>query len=50
MTAAPMSPAEYGAHLARQAPPLTEAQIEGAARILASVEPNEQEQQHPRVA
>lgn len=34
-----MTPAEYGAHLAASAPPLTEEQIERAARILATVEP-----------
>lgn len=33
-----MTPVEYGAHLAAQAPPLTEQQIEAAARILASVD------------
>lgn len=34
-----MTPAEYGAHLASQAAPLTDEQVESAARILASVEP-----------
>lgn len=32
-----MSPAEYGAYLADQEPPLTDEQIEAAARILATV-------------
>ncbi|MGH9251622.1 MAG: hypothetical protein ACRD0W_19185 [Acidimicrobiales bacterium] len=32
-----MSPAEYGAALAAQAPPLTADQVEAAARILAAV-------------
>lgn len=36
-----MSPAEYGLKLALLEPPLTEAQVESAARILASVEPTE---------
>lgn len=36
-----MTPAEYGAQLAEQAPPLTDAQVEAAARILASVESEE---------
>lgn len=31
-----MTPAEYGMHLADQAPPLTEEQATAAARILAS--------------
>jgi hypothetical protein len=31
-----MSPAEYGAFLASLEPPLTEQQVESAARILAS--------------
>ena len=30
-----MSPTEYGAHLAAQAAPLTDSQVEAAARILA---------------
>jgi len=33
-----MSPAEYGAYLADQCPPISDAQAEAAARILASVE------------
>lgn len=33
-----MSPTEYGIHLALSAAPLTDAQVEEAARILASVE------------
>jgi hypothetical protein len=33
-----MTPAEYGAYLASLAAPLTDAQVEAAARILASVE------------
>jgi hypothetical protein len=33
-----MTPAEYGSALAAQAPPLTDAQVEAAARILASVD------------
>jgi hypothetical protein len=33
-----LSPAEYGARLARRAKPLTAEQIEHAARILAGVE------------
>ena len=33
-----MSPAEYGEHLADLTPPITDAQAEAAARILASVE------------
>lgn len=33
-----MTPAEYGRLLARSAAPLTDAQVEAAARILASVE------------
>ncbi|MBA8801714.1 hypothetical protein FB382_003918 [Nocardioides ginsengisegetis] len=33
-----MTPTEYGEHLALTWPPLTEEQIESAARILASVE------------
>jgi hypothetical protein len=36
-----MSPAEAGALLALDAPPLTEEQIEAAARILATVEPRQ---------
>lgn len=32
-----MSPAEAGRALARQAPPLTDEQIDAAARILAAV-------------
>lgn len=31
-----MSPGEYGEHLAATAPPLTTAQVEAAARILAA--------------
>jgi hypothetical protein len=34
-----MTPAEYGQHLATFAPPLTDEQVEAAARILASVVP-----------
>ncbi|WGX98771.1 hypothetical protein [Nocardioides sp. L-11A] len=34
----PLSPAEYGRMLARKSKPLTEEQIERAARILATVE------------
>lgn len=34
-TVTTMTPAEYGEHLADQGPPLTEEQIEQAARILA---------------
>lgn len=33
-----MSPSEYGAMLAATAPPLTNEQLEAAARILATVE------------
>lgn len=33
-----MTPAEYGTQLALAAPPLTEEQIEEAARILATVD------------
>ena len=33
-----MTPAEYGESLAAEAPPLTPEQVEGAARILATVE------------
>lgn len=33
-----MTPTEYGQMLARSAPPLTEDQVEAAARILATVE------------
>jgi len=33
-----MSPAEYGAFLADLEPPISDAQAEAAARILASVE------------
>jgi hypothetical protein len=33
-----MSPAEAGRELARSAPPLTDEQVEAAARILATVE------------
>lgn len=33
-----MSPTEYGEHLASQMPPLTDEQVEAAARILAGVE------------
>lgn len=47
MTSGPMSPAEYAAHLAAEAEPLTDAQVEAAARILASVDVDEQ---HTRVA
>lgn len=32
-----MTPAEYGAYLASQAPPPTDEQVEAAARILAQV-------------
>ena len=32
-----MSPEEYGRELARKAPPLTDEQVERAARILATV-------------
>jgi hypothetical protein len=32
-----MTPAEYGRHLASQSPPLTDEQVELAARILAGV-------------
>lgn len=42
-----VTPAEYAAQLAAEAGPLTDAQVEAAARILASVD---QEEQHPRVA
>lgn len=38
MTTERMTPAEYGAFLARDAAPLTAEQVEAAARILASVE------------
>ena len=31
-----MTPAEYGAYLAEQAPPITDEQAEAAARILAA--------------
>lgn len=34
---APLTPAEYGAQLAAAAPPLTDEQINAAARILVSV-------------
>lgn len=34
-----MTPAEYGEHLASLEPPLTDEQIEAAARIFASIEP-----------
>lgn len=34
-----MTPVEYGQHLASLAPPLTDEQVEAAARILATVEP-----------
>jgi hypothetical protein len=34
-----MNPAEYGVSLALALPPITDAQAEAAARILASVEP-----------
>lgn len=33
-----MSPAEYGRHLARQTPPVSDAVIESAARILAGLD------------
>lgn len=33
-----MNAAEYGRHLAAATPPLTRAQLEAAARILATVE------------
>lgn len=33
-----MSPAEYGQLLAQSAPPLTDEQVEAAARILATVQ------------
>ena len=36
-----MTPAEYGTQLALVAPPLTDAQVEAAARILASVQPEQ---------
>ena len=36
-----MSPAEYGRQLAATAPPLTEEQVEKAARILATIERQE---------
>lgn len=36
-----MNPSEYGAHLARISQPLTDAQVEAAARILAAVETGE---------
>ena len=36
-----MSPREYGQHLAAVAPALTDEQAEAAARILASVEPEQ---------
>ena len=36
-----MSPADYGRHLAASADPITEAQVEGAARILAGIDPDE---------
>lgn len=32
-----MSPTEYGTHLASLEPPLTDEQVESAARILASI-------------
>lgn len=34
-----MTPLEYGAHLAAEAAPLTAEQVEAAARVLATVEP-----------
>lgn len=33
-----MTPSAYGVHLAATAPPLTDAQVEAAARILATVD------------
>lgn len=33
-----MTPAEYGEHLASQAPPITDEQAEAAARILFAAE------------
>lgn len=33
-----MTPAEYGRQLAEAAPPLTDEQVEAAARILATVD------------
>lgn len=36
-----MSPAEYGSQLAADAPALTDEQVEAAARILATVEPEQ---------
>ena len=36
-----MTPTEYGRHLASLAPPITDEQAEAAARILASVEPED---------
>lgn len=44
-----MTPREYGAHLAAaDIRPLTPEQIEAAARILASIDP--EPEQHPQVA
>jgi hypothetical protein len=45
---APITAREYGVQLADEAGPLTGAQVEAAARILASVDAEQQEQ--PRVA
>ena len=42
-----MTPEEYGRELARKAPPLTDEQVERAARILATV-PEEVDQPEPR--
>lgn len=36
-----MSPEEYGRHLASLTPPITDEQADAAARILASVEPEQ---------
>ncbi|WP_418063934.1 helix-turn-helix transcriptional regulator [Pimelobacter simplex] len=44
-----MTPEEYGRHLARQAPPLTPEQIEGAARILIAAA-REQEREEAAAA
>lgn len=36
-----MSPADYGTLLAQSAPPITDAQAEAAARIFASIKPQQ---------
>jgi hypothetical protein len=43
----PMTPAEYGRYLAEQEPPITDEQAEAAARILASVEREADEDRRP---